>query len=312
MVPEQQVLTFIHEIPAGSGAATLFCDTARALSVVNRRLTRQMGLFGYTGCQVFVRDKDTGDGVQYVFTVETAPNNWVTIQSLKKAFALWRSQQKQAYDSVGDISPKWADFKVYLSEHHKQGDELTPTSGSLFTGSDQYNVGTWQKSRIVSVEESGADAGEFQTSDKFLHILGDNSGAGTPSWGIIKAYQNSRAEVQSPDPHLPTSGIENNMYAVSSDPLSVQTEEILENIELVGNRHAPYDPDDYPGSNSNGQFPIMVGFGANANTKNPVVRTNGFVAPNGLVQFYVNLDGHDNEHPHEVMIQLFCAGKEEY
>ena len=178
------------------------------------------------------------------------------------------------------MKPKWQDFKVWLNDNHRTIGDLTPISGHMFGGTDPYDLGEWSKSTIVYNEESSVDPGEFITYEPELHILGPDNG--NTNVGIIKQYGESRALVQSPDPvHFGNVG--ESVYAKSEGSLSVQTQEIIETME-VSNDEPPYSQLTYPGGSSNGFEPILYSFGANSSTGKRKLTLNGFAAPNGLLE----------------------------
>lgn len=311
MQMQEHVLSF--RIP-NSDSGEVYIDIAKSMSMVSRKLFRQQGLWHVHGVCTYADSalaatpaKTTG--VPYTVAIGGAPRNWVTRNSLVKAFSAWKDQQKKVYDSISpSIKPKWQDFKVYLNDNHRVTGDITPTSGHMFGGVDAYNGGEWIYSKLVV--ESADGAGAVVQSEPFLHILGDNNGL--TSVGTILNYQESRSIQQSPNPALPI-GWDDNIYALSADPLSDQLEEITENMGLENN-NPPYDNDDYPGNDSNGNEPILYAFGANATTAKRKLTLNGFAAPNGLLEIQYNKDIPEEAAPNsgELWIQLFVSHREAY
>lgn len=292
-----------------------YIDIAKAMSLVNRKLYRQQGLWHVHGVCVYADSVNASDplttiGVPYTIAIGGAPRTWVTRNSLVKSLSLWQDQQKQAYDNVSpSIKPKWNDFKVWLNENHRTLGDLSPVSGHMFGGVDVYNAGMWAPSKIVYEVADGA--GAVQQYEPELHILGPDDG--TDSLGLIFQYQDSRASVFSPDPNV-LAGVDETMYTLASEVLGNQTDEIVENMQ-TDNNEPPYDQDEYPGGANNAYEPQLYAFAANATTAKRKLTLNGFAAPNGLLEIQYNKDAVENggqPNSGELWIQLFVSHREAY
>ena len=287
---EETVLTFKIEADAGED----YIDIAQCMSMVNRKLNRQQGLWEILGVQLFADAMDPDRvgtprvGLPYTVSISGAPRTWVTRNSLVKAFHAWKDQQQLALDSAGSDSlrPRWEDFKVWLNDNHRTNGNITPVSGHMFGGDDPYMLGEWIPSKLVVEEVDGA--GLVVQSEPQLHILGANNLPA--SAGLIYNYAISRALPFSPDPELPSS-IALNIYTQSSNALSEQVEEITTNMK-TDNDDAPYDPDEYPGGGTNGFEPLLFGFVSTATgaTNGRKTTMNGFAAPNGLLELQYDLE----------------------
>jgi len=322
---EETVLVFKIEDAIGE----VYCDVAKCMSIVNRKLYRQHGLWQIMGVQLFAQATDTDlpnpedVGLPYTVSISGAPRNWVTRNALVKAFHAWMDQQKRALASTSQsIKPRWQDFKVWLNDNHRLNGDITPVSGHMFGGSDAYDTGEWVQSKLVVEATDGA--GLIVEHEPELHILGPDSPAnsGWDSKGLIHQYSISRSLPFTPDPELP-SNIEHNLYTQSVDPLADQVIEIVHNME-TDNNEPPYDADAYPGGPSNGYEPLLFGFtstgtGAWNGRKSTM---NGFAAPNGLLEIQYSLDvtrGPDaegNSRPDlinpELWMQVVVAGRSDY
>ena len=138
MQMEETVLTFRNL--AHSGSQEFYVDIAKAMSIVNRKLNRQQGLWSVLGMNFIVEDAGTGAGIPFEVAVSGAPRNWVTRNALVKMFHLWLDQQRDAQDALDvAIRPTWEDFKVYLNENHRTTGDLTPVSGHPFGGVDAFD-----------------------------------------------------------------------------------------------------------------------------------------------------------------------------
>lgn len=299
---------------ANQNQGEVYIDIAKAMSIVNRKLYRQQGLWHVHGVCTYADAQDATDplktiGIPYTVSISGAPRNWVTRNALVKALSLWQDQQKQAYDVVSpSIKPKWNDFKVWLNENHRTTGDLIPISGHMFGGTDLYNSGMWVQSKIV-YEQADA-AGAIIQYEPELHILGPNNG--TTNLGLIFQYQDSRASVFSTDPNVLV-GVDETMYTLASEVLGNQTDEIVENMQ-TDNNQPPYDQDEYPGGSTNGIEPVLYSFGANSSTGKRKLTLNGFAAPNGLIeiQFDKQTGTQAVEDTGEFWIQLFVSHREAY
>ena len=272
-----------YKIPAGTGGQE-FVDIAQGMSIVNRKLNRQQGLWTVLGVNVYAETVADAVGVGYDIEISGAPRTWVARNALVKGFEHWKEQQAEAYAaSSPSIKPKWQDFKVFLNNDHRTsfvaGDDLLPTSGSMFGSSDPYIAGPdWVHSKIVFTDLDGG--GLPTTHEPDLHIIG--AGNGNTSVSLIRQYQISRARVFSPDPDVP-SALTTSIYTLMDAGLSDKIEEVTQNL-LDENDEPPYDVDDYPGGASNGTEPTLYTFGSNSSTFRRKISITGFAAPNGVVR----------------------------
>jgi len=312
MQMEETVLTFKV---IGDNAGYAYIDLGQASSIVNRKLMRQQGLWEVRGVQLYadVEELGTADrvGLPYTVSMSGAPRNWVTRNSLVKAYHAWIDQQKLALKAAGsrDIKPRWQDFKVLLNDSHRTTGNLIPVSGHMFGNTNPYLEGEWHYSRIVWEEVDGA--GAVDQEEPQLCILGDDNLPQTV--GLINQYSISRAFPIVPD--LPAT-LPDNIYTQSSEALSAQVEEITDNL-MVENNHPPYDSDDYPGGADNGHDPLLFGFVANGSLGNSTfgrkTTMNGFAAPNGLIEVQYNLQ-YDNQlydNP-ELWLQVVVGRRSDY
>ncbi len=280
MQMEENVLTFRNL--AHTGNQEFYIDIAKCMSIVSRKLFRQQGLWTVLGMNFFVQDTNSGAGIPYEVAVSGAPRNWVTRNALVKIFHLWLDQQRHAQASLDvDIKPRWEDFKVYLNEGHRQKGDLTPISGHPFGNVDGYNIGEWVHSKVVYEVADGA--GAVVEAQPELHILGPDNGS--TNKGIIHQYAISRTFPMTPDPGVPST-IQDSIYAVASDPLGDQMQEVVRNMKEF-NDEPPYDIERYPGGDTNGFEPLLYAYGANTNTLGRKITLNGFAAPNGLLEIQV-------------------------
>lgn len=291
---QENVLLFKLDLAAGTEGAVRFIDIARCMSMVNRKLHRQNGMWQVLAAKAYAQNKPAGAspavGCAFQVAIRGAPRGWVTRNAIVKGFEAWKGQQSKAYKALGTsgVKPKWQDFKVYLNTDHRSGTELTPTSGDMFGATDAYTItgGEWVHSEIVYEFVDGGNTVVQYTPS--LHIMGDDDGTTTAS--LIKQYQESRPLVQAPDP-LIGAGIENNIYSQSADAIDEQVEGIIENL-ANDNDNPPYDHTEYPGNDVNANEPQSYAVAANGtgSTLARFVTMNGFSAVNGLLELQVQLD----------------------
>ncbi len=307
----ENVLNFKIDLAAGAEGAIRYIDIAKCMSMVNRKLYRQQGLWHVLGARAYAQNLPGGalpvSGVPYSVSIRGAPRSWPCRNSLVKAFEAWKDQQQLAYESTSrSIKPVWQDFKVYLNAGHFAGTEITPTAGDQFGATDPYTLGEWVHSKLVI--EAADGAGAVVQTEPEMWIVGNDA---APNVGLIKQYAESRALVQSPDPVLP-GGIEDNIFAQSAEALADQVEEIIENMD-ADNDEPPYDRTTYPGGGVNAN--VVQCFAAAANstgaTLGRFLNLNGFSAPNGLLELQVEL-GKANPDVGEFWIQLIIGKREAY
>lgn len=299
---------------AGTEGAIRYIDIAKCMSMVNRKLMRQQGVWHVLAARAYAQNKPGGAspaiGCAFQVAIRGAPRSWVTRNSLVKMFEFWKDQQAKAYSALGtdSVKPKWQDFKVYLSEDHIAGTELTPTSGDQFGAQDAYNLGEWIHSKIVYEEVDGGNT--VVQYEPEIFVIGPNASP-TVRVGTIAQYAESRAKPVSPDPSLPPN-IANNIFQKGHDALDEQIEGIVENL-ADDNDTPPYDVDTYPGGASNAIDPQTFAMGANStgSTLARFINLNGFSAPNGLLEVQCQLDKAEPD-VGEFWLQLVIGKREAY
>jgi hypothetical protein len=226
-----------------------YIDLARDLSRVNRRLYRQGR--DYHVKRITIVSSNTPNstaGAENRVSFSTAPNSWVTQMAWKRGFEMMKLMNREASKGMsGDISGKYADYKVYLTDDMRTGTVLAPKDNG---GNIAVN-GEWTYTKLVTPDgTTGAD--EFE-----LHLLGNhNGGAGSRvSVGLVKSYGESRLTVDQDSP---------NATPVSTgDPLAnlfddgTVDDEILANLK-ADNDNSPYSANNYPGDDGNMPKPLVV------------------------------------------------------
>ncbi len=265
---EPAVTQLLYLVPDG----TSYIDLAKDLSKVNRRLYRQGYTYVVQDVQVGISTGMKSSDV-WSCSLSTAGNSWVVHNAWKKAFGAWRTQQRDILKHLPTAEGKWADFKIYLDDSHEDGTILEPYAGDNAV----YIAGEWEHSKLV-FDDDGTER-EFK-----MHMIGSSNLTDTNNEsgiGLIQEYQNSRA-FPNADPALPSAAndtIYAKMIGYASDEL---TDIMVGNME-DDNDLPPYDPDEYPGGDTNADSAVPVRFGSVSGTQTTVTMA-GFIAPCGLVK----------------------------
>jgi hypothetical protein len=253
------------------GASTQFIDIGLALSALNRRSYRA-GVYYYVN-SVEIYNNETG-----VVDLHTAPDSYITKNAWNRGFKTF-----QKMNAMVDVPrPKYHDFKVYLTDLHRQTGSLVPALHGINATWTNVNVtpDDWDYSKLVSADDDG-DAVQ-QADDMFLHLVGPHIGSpgNWTSVGLIESYGDSRGQPPAEDPVLPSDARTDpliNLFDFSSEE---QLNDIITNLDL-DNESAPYDRNGYVGANVNNMQHVArigteVGVGR-------VGRASGFCAPFGLI-----------------------------
>ncbi len=238
-----QPAVYTMEFVVPESTAPQYIDLWHCASIVNRRFYRagyNMAVAGFT----VVADNTAQAGS---ITLSKLPNTWCFSASWMKAFSSWKRQQDEALDESDKQSVKgrFNDFKIFMDTDHAQAAapytlipvDLQPTvPRTQFLPSEEW---------LYSEVHIPNDAAPGVTTSVALHAVGDDDLA-VPSYGIIKAYSDSRSVPQSPDPAVTgftqvTSGLYSTMWDVGNDDEEIITAAAFRNDEL------PYDQTEYPG-----------------------------------------------------------------
>jgi len=258
------------------GGSTQFIDVGRTLSILNRKFFRA-GLYYYIN-SVEIYNNETG-----VVDLHTLPDSWVTRNAHQRGEALFDKMNDLATPPMTMVgTPKYHDFKVYMSELHLTTGSLNPVVHGI---NATYSVGgmtpnDWVYSQFVSADDDG-DA--IQQADNFVvHMLGPHVGAPTnwTSIGLIQSYGDSRHLPDYTSPSLPVEAATDPMLNIFDYSSEEQLNDIITNLDS-DNDSPPYDLDYYIGESINSMQQVArigteVGVGR-------VGRSAGFCAPFGLI-----------------------------
>ena len=268
---EPAVTQLMYLVPDG----TSYIDLAKDLSKVNRRLYRQGYTYVVQDIQVGVSAGLRSSDIQQ-FAFYTAGNSYLVHNAWSKAFRTWRRQQRDITSHMGDISGKWADFKVYLDDAMAAGTILEPYAGDAAV----YQAGEWEHSKLV-FDDDGTER-EFK-----MHLIGSTNLADSnnaSAIGLIHEMNIAARITQSPDPAV-FSSAGDGIYAkmIGTDEMS---DMLVDNIE-DDNDNPPYDHDEYPGGHTNADSAVPVRFGSVSGAQSMSTMA-GFIAPCGLIKVSTN------------------------
>lgn len=279
-----------------------YVDIAQCLSIINRRSYRQGMNYAVQSIEVFA-----GDGAN--MSIGIIPTTWVADNATTKAFESWKDQRAEVLKEQPSLKAKWSDFKIFLDSAHAAlgvaGNE-TPVD---IVGNG-FNLGTWDISQYVCPLPGADQADAGDASEVTFHVVGDHIPTGnfdpssSTSVGLVKAYAASRALPLAPDPATEGQYV-TGFYNVNALPDEMQ-EDVMANV-ADRNSFPPYDVNDYPGGDTNAPTAqwvdtlILNNYGdasAQFSDSSPP-----FVAPFGLLRFYIDNSEEDNA----LIIRVNCV-----
>ena len=282
----QRDLTYL--IPAGPTGTAQWIDTAQSLSIVNRKLFSQEKCYGISDIQFYFQPSDAYDTL--LVQASVMGDTWTVHNSWTKAKALFHEMQELVLADNPSVRGTWADFKVFITGAHRTANvtgtgNLIPVDKSLPV--TYFLEGEWKYARYVLPEHNvdPVTGLPLPADETYAHMIGADQGS-APNWqsvGLINAYQESRATVQTDDPNVPP-GMSTSFFNQLTDSGS-QEPELADTIENDNDR-PPYDLDNYPGGGGNGAFPVIASFDM-ANQASPNGHLSGFVAQCGVIQLDV-------------------------
>lgn len=205
-----------------------------------------------------------------------------------KTFQLMNKEA--THNLTNDISAKWQDFKVYMSNDHRASSNvLRPIDNGGTVAVD----GEWTYTVLITPDgTTGADP--FS-----LHMMGATVTSGTSgvvSAGLIESFGATRATVDNDQPNVP--GI------ASDDPLlnvfdyGTTVDEVIDRLETE-NDNPPYDSALYPGGAANMVKPLVVQDTTLVDGKSTV---GGFGAMLGLIE--VEATATEGEDVYSILVEL--------
>ena len=131
-----------------TGDATQFIDIAKALSIINRKMVRQ-GHYFYVNSVELYNNEDT------FVDIHTIPDNWVTRSAYRRGKATFEQMNELAMTKVNGITPKYHDFKVYMSDRHRTTGSADPSLYNINSASAVLSADDWVYSQLVSADSDG-------------------------------------------------------------------------------------------------------------------------------------------------------------
>ena len=269
MTPAVRYLRYELTNSGTSGVETShFIDLAKDVSALNRRLYRQ-GRTYHVKRVTFVSKNTQNFGNRV--SLSTIPESWTAAGAWNRGMKTWQLMNKEAtHNLTNDISAKWQDFKVYMSNDHRTGTVLTPKDN----GGNDVVPGEWSYTVLISPDGTTAD-------DSFsIHMLGDtiSSASGLTSVGLIKSFGETRATVDNDQPNVP--GVADDDPLLNVFDYGTTIDEVIDRLETE-NDNPPYDAGAYPGSDANMPKPLVVQDTTLVDGKATV---GGFAAMCGLIE----------------------------
>ena len=180
-------------IPIPDDPGIQYIDLAQCASIINRKFIRQQHQFAVQSVSLI----SNGTGT---VTLNRLRNDWVTANSLEKAFHIWKESQDQVLDNNPSIKARYNDFKVFMDVTH----------AALGTGANAWPIGYITPAQATAISATSVydwDASEIQipnatapgtTVGYSMHVYG---GSNATSKGIVAGYADSRSRPQSNDPN---------------------------------------------------------------------------------------------------------------
>ena len=277
----------------GSGGTTQFIDIGLALSILNQRAYRQ-GVYYYVNSIELYNNEDA-----YV-DIHTVPDTWYVRTAYRRAKKLFDQMNDRAIAQLGsDITPKYHDFKVYMSDLHRTTGNMDSKLFNINSASANYTADEWAYSQFKSADDDGDPV---QQADNFyVHMLGGHTGSASnwTSIGVVKSYADTKVRMQAADPNLPATA------TIQADPLlnivDYSSEEQLNDV-ISGladdNDSPPYDHNHMPGEGTASMQ--HVARLATSVSSGRVTKASGFCAPFGLIC----IDPQDTATAYRVVINL--------
>ena len=273
------------------GDSVHYIDLARELSKVERNLKPQFRNYTVLGGMM----KDSNQNAVARFNV--APDTWPVRTALRRGKRIWDKMNSQRMKElgIGDIRPKYHDFKVLLNADATTVIDAVDAGGNVIAG------GEWHDSYYVSedVDWSSPNATPNRNADEFrAHIVGPHiAGTGNDhdKWsniGLVESWIETRVEPENDQPNVPTT--------VQTDPLanlfdeSDADDEVIENMNEHNDR-PPYDEDvcygmQYGSIAGVGENLARVSMAATQSGAGQIASIPGFTALCGLVQLHLTGD----------------------
>ena len=251
-----------------SEAGVYVADLGSMLSQINRRAFRQGYQFAVQSIEFYSPEAN--------ISVGRLPHHWPCVNAWTKTMNLWRQQQNERLQESGleQTIARYRDFKIYFNGDHAEGNytELQPITIDDGAGSDSQKYRTlsqgqaisasvdmdWDKSQVVIPNH----ASPGNTVEYYCHMLGDDTGnADGDSFGMIKAYAQSRNRPMQTEPNIvdvASGGIFGEMFDVGDDTGDIVTNAQDKNDQLPYLNDVDSAHEFYPGGENQGNGATLV------------------------------------------------------
>lgn len=224
------------------GSGTKYVDLAAALSAVNRRLYRQ-------GCYYYVNSIEYYDNADSFVDVHTIPDNWVTRAAHRRAKGIFDMMNDHAMRTIGNIAPKYHDFKVYMNNQHRNEGTTMPSLYAVNQADTLVGPDEWAYSQFVSADDD--DDGNQEADNFYGHMIGPNAGTADDwgSIGLIRSYAVTRVRDNASTPVVDSGLQADPLFNLMDFSSEEQVNDIATNLD-EDNDQTPYDHDVYVGASS--------------------------------------------------------------
>ena len=260
-----------------AGSGTVFIDLAKALSIVNRKLYRQ-GLYYY------VNKVEMYDNSNSFVDVLTLPDNWITRAAHRRGKAIFDEMNAHGMRNIGNVIPKYHDFKVYMTDLHRQNGSLNPTLYAHNQQGTEHQADEWAYSQYISADDDGDSTQE--ADDMYIHMLGAHTyPAGTQegdNWtsvGLVKSYAETRVRQNQEQPVIDTGLQADPLFNLLDFSSEEQVNDIVTRLN-DDNDAAPYANQYYVGEDVR---MVQVARLTTTEQSGRVTSAPGFCAPLGLI-----------------------------
>ena len=256
----------------GSGTGNVdhhILDIGRVMSQMNRRLYRQGGTYHIANISI----RDTAGDIDVTFS--GLPTTWPVQAAWKQAFQLWKKQRASVQD-VSNISSKWSDFKVHLSNASRSYDVLNFNDSE----GDALGTGDWNYSKMY-LDEDGDNTDDFE-----LHMMGSNNGSlplGTCVSASLLANFEDVLQIPQSEPDVPANANQSLFVLMARAGADTELNKDLVDAMEVDNDQPPYSQTLVPGAKTSGGDPWVYRETSIQAAEQPAVMIPGFAVPLGLV-----------------------------
>lgn len=214
-----------------------FIDIAKDLSAINRRMYRQ-------GCYYYVQSVEYYNNENKFLDVFSLPDSWTTKSAYRRGLGIWNEMNEKTIVGKGGVLPKYHDFKIWMSDVHRQtGNLVSNTYGPENGANPTHDPQTVSPSDWVHSKFYSADDDASSTADGFqIHMVGPTTGSpgNYTSVGLIKSYAKTRPMSQSSEPRI-ASDLEDDPLVMLHDASEEEQHKAIMQTFDTDNDSQPYN-----------------------------------------------------------------------